>query len=287
MSIYLTDAARTEFDTEVKHAYQMSPGLRQSVTFRGGVVGDTYKFRAMGQGLAKQKAIQDDVVPMNVSHATISCTLADWHAAEYTDIFAQQTVNFDEQQELAYTIAQAIRRREDQLIIDALDAANGTSMTVSVNIGGTNSGLNVDKIRRAARLLDDNGVPMSERYYVGGTRGKEDLLGVTQVTSADYANVKALVQGDVDTFMGFKFLWVPTLSEGGLALSSSVRKNFAFHKAAIGLAVGLDGAVKVDWVPQKTSWLACQAYKAGSVAREGATATTTIRGIVELSVYEA
>lgn len=287
MSIFLSDAARAEFDAEVKHAYQMSPNMRSAVTFRGGVVGDTYNFRTMGQGLAKQKAVQDDVVPMNVVHAKVPVTLADWHAAEYTDIFAAATVNFDEQQELAYTIAQAIQRREDQLIIDALEAANGTNMTVSQNIGGTNSGLNIDKIRKAARLLDDNGVPMNDRYYVGAVRGKEDLLGLQQATSSDYANVKALVNGDIDTFMGFKFFWVPTLSEGGLQLSANVRKNFAFHKASVGLAVGLDNQVKVDWVPQKTSWLACQTYKAGAIYREGTTGTTQIRGIVELSVYEA
>jgi hypothetical protein len=287
MSIFLSDVARTEFDNEVKHAYQATPGLRGTVTFRGGIVGGDYKFRAMGKGLAKQKASQDDVVPMNVSHGLQTATLQDWHAAEYTDIFDAAEVNFDEQRELATTIAEAIRRREDQLIIDALDAASST-YTVGVNIGGTNTGLNVDKLRRAKRLMDANGVPPGDRFLALNAYALENLLGTTQATSADFNTVKALVQGDIDTFMGFKFKLVPDQDEGGLASpGANQRTLFAYHKAAIGLATAIEKGVTVDWVPQKRSWLACQDYKAGAVARDGAAGSTSIKGIVELTAYEA
>jgi hypothetical protein len=72
----------------------------------------------MGKGLANQKASQADVTPMDISHARQTATLQNWNAPEYTDIFDQAEVNFDE--ELAQTIAKAIGRREDQLIIDTL-----------------------------------------------------------------------------------------------------------------------------------------------------------------------
>lgn len=287
MSIYLLDVARTEFDNEVKHAYQTAPGLRETVTFRGGIVGGDYKFRAMGKGLAKQKASQDDVVPMNIAHSMQTATLQDWHAAEYTDIFDAAEVNFDEQRELAVTIAGAIRRREDQLVIDALDTASST-YTVSVNIGGTNTGLNVDKLRRAKRLLDANGVMPADRFILINAYALENLLGTTQATSVDFNSVKALVQGDMDTFMGFKFKLVPDQDEGGLASpGANQRTLFAYHKAALGLATAIEKGVTVDWVAQKRSWLACQDYKAGAVARDGAAASANIKGIVEITAYEA
>lgn len=286
MSIFLSDVARTEFDAEVKQAYQDTPGLRSTITFRGGVVGATYDFRAMGKGIAKQKASQDDVVPMNVTHSLQAVTLADWHAAEYTSIFSQAEVNFDEQRELAITIAEAIKRREDQLIINALDTAASTH-TVASSIGGTNTGLNPDKLRRAAKLMNANGVPKSDRHILVNAAQLEALLGTTQATSADFNSVRALVGGDIDTFLGFKFHLVPDQDEGGLPTNgANTRALFCYHSRAIGLAVGLDRSVTVDWVPVKRCWLACQDYKAGSVARDGAAASAAIKGIVEITCYE-
>jgi hypothetical protein len=69
MSKFLTAAAVTEFDSEVKHAYQSMGKLRNTVTVRTGVVGEAYKFARMGQGIANQKASQADVTPMDVAHA--------------------------------------------------------------------------------------------------------------------------------------------------------------------------------------------------------------------------
>ena len=41
-----------------------------------------------------------------------------------------------------------------------------------------------------------------------------------------------------------------------------------WHKAAVGIAIGIDMKTTIDWVAQKTSWLANGMYKAGAVARE-------------------
>ena len=114
MSKFLSNAAVQEFDSEVKHEYQGTETLRECVTNRTGVVGDAYKFTRMGKGLANQKATQADVTPMDITHGRQTANLENWNAPEYTDIFDQAEVNFDEKSELATTIAKAIGRREDQ-----------------------------------------------------------------------------------------------------------------------------------------------------------------------------
>ena len=131
MSKNLSAVAVTEFDSEVKHAYQGASKLRNSVTLRTGVVGDTYKFRLMGKGLANQKATSANVTPMDITHSLPTATLANWNAPEYTDIFDQAEVNFDEKAQLAKTIAKAIGRREDQMIIDSL--TGGTYNTTATD----------------------------------------------------------------------------------------------------------------------------------------------------------
>jgi hypothetical protein len=282
MSKQLTDAAVAQFDTEVKHEYQGMEMLRPTARVRTGVVGSTHRFPKMGKGMATPRVPQTDVVPMNIAHTNRTATLEDWNAPEYTDIFDQQKVNYSERQQLAMVIAGAIGRRCDQLIIDALDAAS-TSLTVATSVGGSNTGLNVAKLRRAKQLLDTNGVPAKDRAMVAHTIGNEQLLGETEVTSADYNSVRALTSGEINTFLGFTFYFVEDRDEGGLTLSTNTRTNFAFHggaMGAIGLAVGIEFSTSVDWIPEKTSWLANGIFSAGAIDIDAG-------GIVDVSTYEA
>ena len=266
MSKFLSAAAQQEFDSLVHHVYQGNGLLRSAVKLRTGVVGDIYKFRTAGKGMSNQKASQADVTPMDVSHALVNCVLEDWNAPEYTDIFDAAEVNFDEKSELVKVIAMAHRRREDQLIINALDSATPAD-TILTSVGGASTGLNVAKLRAAMGVLDDNGVPNEGRALVANTRSKRTLLGETEVTSSDYANVKALVRGDIDSFLGFKFFWINDRAEGGITESAGdVYDAYAFHMDAVGLAIGIDMRTEINYVAQKTSWLCNGIFKAGAVA---------------------
>lgn len=283
MSRFLSAAAATQFDSEVLHEYQGMGTLKSSVTTRTGVVGDTYNFRRMGKGLAQPRgATQNDVVPMDVGHALQVATLENWVAPEYTDIFDQAEVNFQERQELAMTIAGALSRREDQLIIDAMDASATYAGTVGVGIGGANTDLNPAKLRRASRFLNQQGVGMAGRHLVHGALQLEALLGNTEATSSDFNTVKALVNGELSTFVGFQFHMIEDRggAEGGLTVQANVRDCYAYHNSAIGHASGIDPSTEVNYIAQKTSWLANGLLKAGAVARNG-------NGIVKIECQEA
>ena len=239
-----------------------------------GVVGESYKFTRMGKGVANQKASQADVTPMDIGHDRQTATLANWNAPEYTDIFDQAEVNFDEKQELAMTIANAIRRREDQIIIDAMAAVTFAATNDEnpdtgrvFDISATRN-FDLSAIRSAAGHLDDIEAESSDRYIVLRAQALQKLLEDTTVTSSDYGVVKALVDGDLDSYMGFKFKKIGTRTEGGLPGAAADRVAFAYQKSAIGIAIGLDMKTTIDWVAQKTSWLANGIFKAGAVARE-------------------
>lgn len=262
MSQALSSVAREEFDTEVKHAYQGMKTLRECVKVRNNVVGDKYDFRVMGKGTATTRTGSSaDVVPMNITHGVKVATLADYEAPEYTDIYDAQTVNFDEVVELASTIAGAMGRRDDQSIIDALDTTTTTA------VGDGTKALDLSAITAAAKALNKVEAPAEDRYFVITEGGLNDLLNDATITSSDYNTVQLLMQGQIDTFMGFKWKVIGSgRAEGGLPLSTTVRTGFAFHKSAIGHAVGIDMKTKVDYVPHKASWLSMGMWKAGSVA---------------------
>lgn len=274
MSKDLTTAVSTEFDNEVKHQYQGAGKLRNTVTVRTGVVGGSYKFARMGRGIANQKATQADVTPMDVSHTRPTATLENWNAPEYTDIFDQAEVNYEEKIELATTIAKAISRREDQLIIDAMTAIS----YAATNDGNADTGLVYDVsatanfgmacLRRARQHFQELEIEGGEQHIALEADALQKLLSDSTVTSSDYNTVKALVQGELDTYMGFKFHVIGSRAEGGLPGVTGDMIAYAWDKAAIGLAIGIDMKTTVDWVAQKTSWLANGMFKAGAVARE-------------------
>jgi len=254
MSQTLSSVAKEEFDSEVKHAYQGMKTLRECVKVRNNVVGDKYDFRVMGKGVATVRTGSSaDVVPMNISHGLKVATLADYEAPEYTDVYDQKTVNFSEVQELAKTIAGAMGRRDDQSIITALSGA-----TVTTSVAAT---LNLAAITEAAQKLNEVEAPMEDRYFVTDEIGLNDILNDATITSADYNTVRLLQSGEINSFMGFKWKIIGSgRAEGGLNGTS-----YAFHKAAVGHAVGIDMKTKVDYVAHKASWLSMGMWKAGSV----------------------
>ena len=278
MAKTLDVAAIAEFDAIVKHEYQGMGKLRPTVRVKTGVVGATHRFPRMGKGLATKRVPQTDVVPMNIQHTNATATLEDWNAAEFTDIFDQAKTNVDERRELAVTIAGAITRREDQLIIDALEAA-ATTLTVDTNVGGAGTDLNTAKARRAKRLLDAGGVPAGNRTFVHSAVGLEAMLGQTDVTSSDFNSIKALVDGEFDTWLGFKWMMIEDRDEGGLTLAATLRTSFAYHMQSTGLAVGIDFTTEVNYIPVKTSWLANGLFSAGAIAIDA-------DGIVEITSTE-
>jgi hypothetical protein len=264
MSISLSNAFVTLFDAEVKQAYQGKAMLVGAVRQRRGVEGSTVKFPKVGRGVATPRVGQTDVTPLNVGFSNVTLTLEDWIAAEYSDIFSQVKVNFDERSELVQVLGNAIGRRQDQLILSAL-AASGTSLTVSNDIGGTDTNMNVAKLRQAKGLMDKNNVPPTDRGIIIHSNGLQSLLAETAVTSSDFNTVKALVNGELDTFLGFKFHVIGDRTEGGLAIDGSLdRTCFAFHKDAIGYGEGIAPKTEINYIPEKTSFLVASMLSAGA-----------------------
>jgi hypothetical protein len=279
MSVSLSNAFVTLFDAEVKQAYQGKAMLVGAVRQRRGVEGSTVKFPKVGKGVATARVSQTDVTPMNVGFSTVTCTMSDFNAAEYSDIFSQQKVNFDERSELVQVVGNAIGRRQDQLILDALTAASSTG-TVANSIGGANTNMNISKLREAAKILNTKNVPSDGRHIIIHANSLAAMLEQTSVTSSDFNTVKALVQGEINQFMGFTFHVLGDRTEGGLILDgSNDRVLFAFHRDAVGYAEGIAPKTEINYIPEKTSYLVNALFSAGAVAID-------VEGIVKITARD-
>lgn len=185
-------------------------------------------------------------------------------------------------------VAAGMARAEDDLIISAFfatavtgQAGDGTEAhtnQVTVSIGGTNSGLNVDKLLRAKRLLAAAHVDPSEEIYCAvSARQVEDLLKQAQVVSSDFNSVKPLVDGKVTRFLGINF--IPTER---LDIASSIRRVPVWVKS--GMHLGVWGDTITDITQRKD--LSSQPIQIYSRFTKGATRVEHAR-VVEIQCYEA
>ena len=134
---------------------------------------------------------------------------------------------------------------------NAFTGATGSTSTAlgsgqAITESGTD-GLTIAKLRTAKEKFDLASVdPSLPRFLflVVGPRQVSDLLGTTSVTSSDFNTVKALVNGEVDTFMGFKFITSTRLAiASSKRLCALVLGQWRWHKAWL---LGKDVMTRID-----------------------------------------
>ena len=180
--------------------------------------------------------------------------MTDYHWADLIDDEDKVRMLVTPESHYAKSGANSMARAIDDLIIAAAtgNAVDGAGSNVALPAGQKiahgSAGLTLAKLISAKEILDGNDVdPDEERFFVLGSQQVSNLLNTTEVKSADYNSIKALVQGDIDTFMGFKFL-----RSERLTLASTQRTCFAFTKGAMGLGIGKDVTTKIDLRPDKS-----------------------------------
>jgi hypothetical protein len=143
------------------------------------------------------------------------------------------------------------------------------------------AGLTLAKLITARGLLGRNEAydpddPNDELTFVCTQEQLENLLTIPQLTSADYNPVRALVNGTIESFMGFKFIQTQLLSKVG-----NDRFCYAFVKSGVTLGVGAD--VKTNLAPRPDKRFIPYAYASMSL---GAVRGEDVK-VVEVSCLEA
>lgn len=150
----------------------------------------------------------------------------------------------------AYTIAaaQSLGRKIDEVIITAAigtaysGETGGTSVVTTTTVLLTATSMTLARIIAVKQQLDQNDVEMEDRYFVITPAALDNLLNQTAATSSDYAAVKALVRGEIDTWMGFKWIASTRLA----AVSASTLVGIAYQKYGICMAMAASPLVRTD-----------------------------------------
>ena len=262
MSLKIEKVFQDAYDAEVKRAYGQVGMLQGTVRTKTGVIGKSVYFRKKGKGLATKHVPNANRLGMNVEFNQVPCVLQDWEAYDFVDKMSMKKINFAEIKELAEVAGDALGLRKDQIIIDALNTGYDN---VNMKVGNEGDALTVATLISAITKLDNEGVPSDGRTFIHSAKQKSDLLNTTQVTSADYNSVRALVGGVVDSFLGLSFKTIAKRLEGGLPTSGANDIGFIYHKDSVGFALGQEIQTEMSWVPERGAYIVGGDFSAGAV----------------------
>jgi hypothetical protein len=171
----------------------------------------------------------------------------------------------------------ALGRKMDDIIIEAATGTastgkdGGSSLNFATDGGQTiantyveqgaaaTSNLTIGKLRRARYLFDKNeAIDDGDGLTLVVTASQiQALLRTVEATSSDYNTVRALVNGEINSFMGFNFVRTERLTK-----TSATRHCLAYPSSAITLAVGTD--INVDVGPRRDKRNNTQIYVCAS-----------------------
>jgi hypothetical protein len=260
MSTSLTNVQQVEFDALVKAEYH-SRGflLRDTIRMKNAVIGATVEFRKVNQVIAVPTAYLAAVTIQDPDYTKHIATLIKYTAPTAVDEVQELTVNFDAKMENALLVAQAMGRRSDQIVIDALAADPGDTIAN----GGTN--FNYSKFTQALEFFDNNAVPLAERFVAMSASNFRSLLGDDQFVSTFYTKNDVIDRARIREYLGFNVIIIPQMTEGGLPQTGDIQTALAWHKMSTGMGIGENFRTEVNYIAQNTAWLINGVFSAGAV----------------------
>lgn len=251
MSTQVTTAFVQQYSANVQMLLQ-----QQGSRFRGAVrnemvVGKQAFFDQIGATAARRRTSRHSDTPrMDTPHARRRVALEDFDWADLLDNEDKVRTLIDPTSSYAQAAAWAMGRAIDEVIFDAAIGTAQTGETGSTptalpggqTIAAAATGLSLAKLITAKKLMDAADVPTDGRYIAVTADEIEDLLNLTTVTSSDYNTVKALVQGELNTYLGFEFIRCDGLRLDGTKIisvdGSSNRQVIAWQRDMLCLGVG-------------------------------------------------
>lgn len=281
MSAQITEAFVQQYKSNIFHLSQQRGSRLRNLVRTEMQVGKRQFFERLGSTAAIVKTSRHmDTPQIDSAHSRRAVSLEDYIWADLIDDEDKIRLLIDPASPYSQAAMWAMGRSMDDVILAAMrgNAYSGETGSTAVplpqaqkilayadGVPGTPTNLNVATLRRAKYAFDAADIdPSIPRYMAINAFQLMALLKQTEVTSSDYNTIKALVQGELDTFLGFKFVRLERLAavdalydsngvvdNAGSTLSSATR-CLAWAGDGVVLAIGKDMEAKIDKRPDKS-----------------------------------
>lgn len=282
MSVQITTAMVNQYSANVFHLSQQKGSRMRGLVRNESQNSESSFYDRIGAVSAQLKTGRHaDTTYQDTPHSRRRVTLETYFFADLVDKEDKIKVIHSPQSEYAIAAGNALGRSMDDVLIGAAlgnsysgkTGATAVALPNSQKIGAFNGtslvgvSLNVETLRATKKKFNKNETGESDLTFVLDADQLDSLLGETEVTSSDYNSVKALVQGDVDSFMGFKFIRTERLpvtaaattsnkddgsvGAGTVTIPAGSTRCFAFQKEGLLLSMGMDMETEIERLPTK------------------------------------
>ncbi len=247
MSTQITTAMVEQYKSNVLMLAQQKGSKLRGTVRSEMVTGKNAYFERIGAvDMVDATSRHDDTPQIDTPHSRRRVSLTTSRFADLIDNADKVRTLIDPTSPYAMNAAWAAGRKMDAVVVAALagNAYAGVAGATTValpsaqKVAAASAGLTIAKLRSAREILlgADVDLDMGATCIINPA-GLTDLLSATEITSSDYNTVKALVQGQVDTFLGFKFV---------VSTQVTALKAYCYAKNAAVLAVGSEPVVRIS-----------------------------------------
>lgn len=252
------DQARVlQFKANVTHLFQQKGSKLRGKTREEMLTGKAHFYERLAATAAVPKGTRHgDTILLDPQHSRRMVVPVDYVWNALVDQQDKIRLLIDPNSEYAIAAANALKRAWDDAIISAFTAdaatgeSGGTAVTFANDYTAARSGTDGDPDYSAAaittpnvmsvkKMLDNNHVDSDGRYWVATPAVFSQLLSASTApiaASSDYNSIKALVQGELNTWCGFEWIMSNRLP----VAASTDYYTFAWQKDAMGAVVGKD-----------------------------------------------
>lgn len=224
-----------------------------------------------------------DTTYVDVPYTRRRLTMRDYFWATLVDKTDKLRIIHQPESEYSKAARAAMARKMDDIGIAALLGTVYTGKTGATPVvlpleqklasfaAGVSSGFNLEILRQLKYKFDAAEVDDMDRHIILGAKELMDLLREEELTSQDYATVKALVNGELNQFMGFTFHRIERLpfttaityfdpangqvgESGGVFTAQAAigsKRCIAFQASAMIAGIGENLTARVSEMPNK------------------------------------
>jgi hypothetical protein len=246
MSQQITTAHVQSYGSNVIALYQQSEAKLQGAVKEEPMKAKMHFFDRLGATAAVLKTVRHGATPIVDSlHSRRAVVMADYEWADLVDQQDEIRILIDPKSQYAINAVKALKRTYDDVVIAAFDAnalagENGTDTVVFTDedagdVDFSAAVMDIDDLLTLKQLLDEQEVPADGRFILVAPSVLSQLLRDVEVSSADFNSIKTLVRGEIDTYLGFKFITSNRLP----TVAGTDKYGFAWHKESMGVAMGM------------------------------------------------
>lgn len=257
MSVNITTAFVNGYRSNVLHLMQQKQSKLEGLVRNESVNAEKEFFERLGKADLVRKTVRHGDTPLiHSDHSRRMLSSYTWEWADLVDKEDKIRLLISPQSEYVRAAAAGARRRKDTEILlaasgNAYSGKDGSTpvalpsgQKVGKDVGGNDSNLNLTKLLTALEILNLNDRDDDEPAYIAvSPKMLTAMLGVTQVQSADYNTIKALVKGEINTFAGFTWIMTNLLETNTAATG---KWAIAWLKNGLLLGTGQDITTRIS-----------------------------------------